>query len=73
MRCSLAFLSQSTPFTSFGTRNSVANFSVSVWAASSALKHFFTGSKLRVMIMKRIMIDYFEGHGWSLKNDFKEV
>ena len=45
IRCSLAFLLQSTPLTSFGTRNSVANFSVSVSAASNARKHFRTGSK----------------------------
>ena len=65
MRCNLAFLSQSTPLTSLGTRNSVANFSVSVWAASSALKHFFTGSKLMVMIINRIVIDCFERPGWA--------
>ena len=45
IRCSLAFLLQSTPFTSFGTRKSVANFSVSVSAASNARKHFRTGSE----------------------------
>ena len=67
MRCNLAFLSQSTPLTSLGTRNSVANFSVSVWAASSALKHFFTGSKLMVIIINRIMIDCFERHSWASK------
>ena len=67
MRCNLAFLSQSTPLTSLGTRNSVANFSVSVWAASNALKHFFTGSKLMVMIINRIMIDCFERHSWASK------
>ena len=50
IRCNLAFLSQSTPLTNFGTRNNVANFSVSVWAASNALRHFFTGSTISLVI-----------------------
>ena len=51
IRCNLAFLSQSTPLTNFGTRNRVANFSVSVCAASNARKHFLTGSEIRKLFV----------------------
>lgn len=45
IRCNRACLSQSRPLTNFGTKNKVANFSVSVSAASRARRHFFTGSE----------------------------
>ena len=44
MRPSLASLLHSAPRTNFGTRNNVANFSVSVSAASNARMHFRTFS-----------------------------
>ena len=69
IRCSLAFLLQSTPLTSFGTRNSVANFSVSVSAASNARKHFRTGSKntsvyYSVDTAQRLIFDIY--HSWAI-------
>jgi hypothetical protein len=45
MRHILAFLSHSVPRTNFGTKNKVANFSVSVSAASKARIHFLTFSE----------------------------
>jgi len=45
MRPSLASLLHSAPRTNFGTRNNVANFSVSVSAASNARMHFRTFSE----------------------------
>ena len=45
MRQSLASLLHSVPRTNFGTKNNVANFSVSVSAASNARMHFRTFSE----------------------------
>ncbi len=61
---SRAFLSHSVPWMSFGTRKRVANFSVSVSAASNARMHFRTfsasvwngGSMLKVV---RLLINCF--------------
>ena len=54
MRYSRAVLSQSLPLTSFGTRKRVANFSVSVSAASNARRHFLTGSEIKKLSFRYI-------------------
>ena len=49
IKLSLASLLHSVPLTNFGTKNKVANFSVSVSAASRARMHFRTFSESEIM------------------------